>query len=365
MAALLVERMLALRDGQSLLVESPALAAPLIERVAARAAARGVHVTVQAMPAGVERAILAASTAETLAREHRIHSTLMGIVDATLRIDAADDVAALSDVPAERYPAWQAGRHAGGMIRAQRHAAGELRWAVALWPCAAYAAEAGLSEEEYADLVFHAARCDDPDPVAAWTRQGEAQAGLIAELAEGSELHLLGPGTDLRLRVDGRTWRNSCAVRNLPDGEVFTGPHESSAAGHVTFSYPGTHGGRRVDRIRLAFERGVVVEATAGEGQDVLDAALRTDDGARRLGEIGIGTNYRLDRFTARTLLDEKIGGTVHVALGSAYPETGSRNRSAIHWDLVCDLRSGGELRLDGRAIATDGRFGGHPGLEA
>jgi aminopeptidase len=364
MAQLVVERMLALEDGQTLLVEGPDLAAPLIERVAARAAARGVHVTVQAMPAGVERAILEASSAGTLAREQRVHSALMRTVDATLRIDAADEVAGLADVPADRYPAWQAGRHPGNVIRHQRHAAGELRWAVVLWPCTAYAAEAGMSDAAYGDLVFHAARCDEADPVAAWATQGEAQQQLIGELAAGTELHVQGPGTDLRLRIAARTWRNSSAVRNLPDGEVFTGPHEASAEGTITFSYPGTHAGRRVNGIRLAFEHGVVVEATAAEGQDVLDAALATDEGARRLGEIGIGTNYRLDRFTSRTLLDEKIGGTVHVALGSAYPETGSKNQSAIHWDLVCDLRQGGELLLDGRVLQTSGRFPGHPDLE-
>ncbi len=351
MAQVLVERMLALRPGQTLLMDGPTIGAPLFERVAARAGAIGAHVVVEAMPEGVERALLAASSPETLAREHLAHSALMRTVDATLRIDAAFESDGLEGVPADRYPAWQRGRRPGGRIRAERHMAGTLRWAVALWPCAAFAREAGLDEAAFADLVFRAARCDEPDPIGTWARQGEAQARLIGELERGSELRIVAPGTDLTLGIGGRVWRNSCAVRNLPDGEVFTGPRETSAEGTITFSYPGTRGGRRVDGIRLSFEGGVITEATAAVGQDVLDAALATDEGARRVGEIGIGTNYRIDRFTSHTILDEKIGGTVHVALGSGYPETGSTNESAIHWDLVCDLREGGEVLLDGKAL--------------
>ena len=157
---------------------------------------------------------------------------------------------------------------------------------------------------------------------------------------------------------------SSAAVTNIPDGEVFTGPHEDSAEGVVTFPFPAHHAGRRIDGVRLVFERGVVVEAHADDGQDVLDAALAIDAGARRLGEVGIGTNYALPRFTGRTLLDEKIGGTVHLALGSSYPETGGTNVSALHWDLVCDLRGGGELLLDGRAIQRDGVFVPELGLD-
>ena len=175
----------------------------------------------------------------------------------------------------------------------------------------------------------------------------------------GSRAAVRGPGTDLRLRIDGRHWRSSTALRNLPDGEVFTGPHEDRADGVVTFTYPARNAGLVAEGIRLVFRAGEVVEATAERGQEALDAALALDAGARRLGEVGIGTNFRLTRFCDHPLLDEKIGGTFHLALGRSYPETGGRNASNLHWDLVCDLRQGGEITLDGEIVQRDGRFVG------
>ncbi len=357
---LVVERMLAIGDGETLVIEADPLAAPLVERVASRAATRGAHVVHVIAGERSLAPVLAAASVATLEREHRAHSALMATADALLRIDCESTSDGLVGVPVDRYPAYLRGRAPGAALRQARSLAGELRWAVALHPCAAFADAAGLSLAAYADLVYRAARCDEPDPVAAWTSQGEVQARLIETLSAGSELRITAPGTDLVLRVDGRTWRNSCAARNLPDGEVFTGPHERSATGVITFTYPARHGGRTVEGIRVELRDGEVVAASASVGEDALRAALATDAGARRVGEIGIGTNYRLDRFTARTLLDEKVGGTVHVAFGSGYPETGSTNRSAAHWDLVCDLRSGGAIALDGRAIQRDGVFIDH-----
>ena len=364
MARILVERMLAIRDGQTVLIDADPLGEPLIERVVERCGALGAHTIVLSSADAIVRAALRSSSAATLEREHRAHSALMETVDAILRIDAASDARSLASVPADRYPALQRGRGPGNATRQRRTLDGSFRWAVALHPCRAYADEARLDLDAYADLVYGAAKCDLDDPIAAWERQGGEQARLIAIFETGSVVRLTAPGTDLTLRIDGRRWRNSCAARNLPDGEVFTGPLEDSAEGVVTFSYPGIHGGRPVDGIRLVFERGEVVEATARVGQDALDAALASDDGARRLGELGIGTNYGLQRFTSNTLLDEKIGGTVHLALGSGYPETGSTNRSAEHWDLVCDLRDGGEITLDGRVLQRDGRFAEDLALE-
>jgi aminopeptidase len=288
----------------------------------------------------------------------------MSTADAIVGVDAAEDATGLDGIPAERYAAWARGRKPGGEIRHRRHLEGEMQWAVVGFPCPVHAADAGMEFEAYADLVYAAAFCDRDGAEERWDRQGAAQTRLVERLMAGRELRIVAPGTDLTLRVEGRTWGSSAAVTNIPDGEVFTGPHEDSAEGVVTFPFPAHHAGRRIDGVRLVFERGVVVEAHADDGQDVLDAALAIDDGARRLGEVGIGTNYALPRFTGRTLLDEKIGGTVHLALGSSYPETGGCNVSALHWDLVCDLRGGGELLLDGQAIQRDGRFVPELGLD-
>jgi aminopeptidase len=300
--------------------------------------------------------VLRAAPEAALARPSRIVQHIMETVDATLAIVGGDE-RELADVPAERITLRQRGRAPILETHLRRAAAQELRWAVALHPTEEDAREAGMAPAAFADLVYAAAFCDRDDPVAAWERQGEQQRRLLEVVAAGSEVRLQGPGTDLRLTIAGRTWRSSDAARNLPDGEVFTGPHEGSAEGTVAFTYPGLRNGRRIEGIRLRFAAGEVVEASSADEEDSLRAVLDTDDGARRLGEIGIGTNFRLDRFTANTLLDEKIGGTFHLALGRSYPETGGTNVSAVHWDLVCDLRHGGSIEVDGRTIQRDGRF--------
>jgi aminopeptidase len=158
-------------------------------------------------------------------------------------------------------------------------------------------------------------------------------------------------GTDLRLRVDGRRWINSDGRRNMPSGEVFTGPRENSANGTIRFTIPSGSRGVEVEGVELTFRDGEVVEARAERGEDYLRSSLAMDDGARYLGELGIGTNPGIDRATGSTLLDEKIAGTVHLALGRSYPETGGTNVSGLHWDLICDLRPGGRLTVDGEPL--------------
>lgn len=364
LARLLGGRMLGLTAGQSVVIEAPPVGAPLVEALAAYAGRVGAHIVWLAIGGGYERAVLGSTDTDDLAREHRLHSALMRTADAMVGVDAAEDSTGLAGVPAERYAAWARGRRPGGEIRHRRHLEGGMQWAIVGFPCEVHAADAGMDYDEYADLVYAAAFCDRDGAEERWDRQGDAQARLVDHLATGRELRIVAPGTDLTLCVAGRTWGSSAAVTNIPDGEVFTGPHEDSAEGVVTFPFPAHHAGRRIDGVRLVFERGVVVEAHADDGQDVLDAALAIDAGARRLGEVGIGANYALPRFTGRALLDEKIGGTVHFALGSSYPETGGSNVSALHWDLVCDLRGGGELLLDGRAIQRDGVFVPELGLD-
>ena len=364
LARLLGGRMLGLRSGHCVVVEAPPVAAPLVEAFTTYAGRQGAQVVWLAIGGGYQRAVLGATGPDDLAREHRVHTALMSTVDATVGVDAAEDAIGLDGIPAERFAAWSRGRKPGGEIRHRRHLEGAMRWAVVSFPCAVHAADAGMGLDEYADVVYAAALCDSGDAERRWERLSEAQDRLLARLAGGSELRIVAPGTDLTLSVRGRVWGSSAGHTNMPDGEVYTGPVEDSADGVVTFPFPAFHAGRRIDGVRLVFAAGEVVEATADAGQDVLDAALATDDGARRLGEIGIGTNYALRRFTGRTLLDEKIGGTVHLALGSSYAETGGMNVSALHWDLVCDLRGGGELLLDGEVLQRDGRFVGDLGLE-
>jgi aminopeptidase len=266
-------------------------------------------------------------------------------IDAYLRIDAPENTRALAEVD----PAVLT-RAARARSPIQEARMGK-RWCGTLWPTPALAQEAGMSDDDYAAFVNGALFLDRPDPVAAWRELSDRQATLVDRLSEAREIRIEADGTDLRLRVEGRTWINSDGRRNMPSGEVFTGPLEDSANGTIRFTIPSSPRGVLVEDVTVTFENGKVVSATAARGQDYLDAALATDPGALFLGELGIGTNAGIDRATGSILLDEKMAGTVHLALGRSYPETGGRNVSALHWDLICDLRAGGRLTADGDPI--------------
>ncbi len=213
-----------------------------------------------------------------------------------------------------------------------------LRWCATLWPTTGLAQEAGMSLADYEQFVARTLFLDRPDPVAAWQGLSRGQQRLVERLSEADEVRIEAEGTDLRLRVGGRTWINSDGRKNMPSGEVFTGPHEDSVTGTVRFTIPSNHRGARVEDVELRFQEGEVVAARAARGDARLHAALSTDAGARRLGELGIGTNIGVDRATGSTLLDEKMAGTVHLALGRSYPETGGVNR--LRRPLGPDLRS-------------------------
>jgi aminopeptidase len=232
-----------------------------------------------------------------------------------------------------------------------REVALRRRWCVSIWPTPALAQQAGMSTSDYAWFLECAMLLDRPDPVAAWRELSERQAALVERLGSAAEIRIEAEGTDLRLDVSGRTWINSDGRRNMPSGEVFTGPVEDSAHGRVRFTVPTGPSGIDVAGVELEFRSGQVVDARAERGEAYLRAMLAADGGASRLGELGIGTNRSIDRATGDILLDEKIGGTVHLALGRSYPETGGVNQSAIHWDLICDLRDGGRISADGEVI--------------
>jgi aminopeptidase len=239
----------------------------------------------------------------------------------------------------------------------RRAAEGTHRWSLTLFPTHAYAGEAGMSLSAYEDFFYGACLATDGDPVTAWERQSD-EVKRLAEWIEGrEEVHITAPGTDIRLGVAGRHWIPCVGTHNMPDGEFFTGPVEDSVDGEIAFSLPASYGGREVSGVRFRFVDGKVVDASAERGEDFLIEMLDTDDGSRTLGELGIGTNYGIVAGTKEILLDEKIGGTVHMAIGAAYPESGGTNESAVHWDMVCDLRQGGTITVDGTELQKNGKF--------
>ena len=272
-------------------------------------------------------------------------------IDASLGIQAPAEAFDLAGVDPARV---------ARLARARRDVREQImkkRWCTTLWPTPAAAERAGMAFEDFAAFVERALFLDQPDAVRSWGELHRFQAELIERLRNAREIRIEADGTDLTLNVKGRTWINSDGRRNMPSGEVFTGPVETSAEGRIRFDVPSGPPGRSVSGVTMELRGGEVVSASAEDGDEHLQAALATDDGARRLGELGIGTNFGIDRPVGAILFDEKIGGTVHLAIGRSYPETGGRNESAVHWDMICDLRRGGQITADGELVQQDGRF--------
>jgi aminopeptidase len=242
--------------------------------------------------------------------------------------------------------------------RAAAKGKNRLRWVGTQFPCHAAAQDAEMSLLQYERFVFEAGLLHMDNPAAEWKKISTRQQRLCDYLNKAKEVRFRTPsGTDLTVAVQGRNWINCDGHENFPDGEVFTGPIEDATEGTVHYSFPAVHGGREVHDIMLVFKAGKVVDARASKGEDFLLGMLDQDKGARILGEIAIGTNYAIQDYTKNTLFDEKIGGTFHAAVGSAYPETGGKNNSGLHWDMVCDLRTGGTVEVDGKVISKNGRF--------
>ena len=277
--------------------------------------------------------------------------------DVRIAVMADANSRALSQVDPKRQATTQKARKPLMDTSMKRAAEGSYRWSLTLFPTHAYASEAGMSLDAYEDFYYRACLATDDEPLTAWQRQSDQVKKLAAWMEGKEEVHITGPDTDITLGVADRIFIPCVGEHNMPDGEFFTGPIEDSVNGEIAFSFPATYGGREVAGVRFKFEDGKVVDASAERGEDFLIEMLDTDEGARRLGELGIGTNYGIATGTKEILLDEKIGGTVHMAIGMSYPESGGVNDSAVHWDMVCDLRQGGAITVDGTEIQRDGKF--------
>jgi aminopeptidase len=348
-AALLCDWCLEVAAGQVVLVSATSLAEPLLDALHAAILDRDAWPVMEMDSPAWGAAFFSHATERHLDGCSPAQLALVEAIDARLGIDAPANAAALADVD----PALIA--RASLARIGLRERALSRRWAGTLWPTPALAQLAGMSDARYEAFVQRALFLDQPDPVAAWTALSERQDELVARLAPARAIRIEAEGTDVTLDVHGRTWINSDGRRNMPSGEVFTGPHERSANGTIRFTVPTGPRGVTVTGVQLRFRDGEVVDARAEQGDAYLQTILATDDGARLLGELGIGTNAGIDVPTGHILLDEKMAGTVHLALGRSYPESGGTNESAVHWDLICDLRQGGRITADGATIVQDG----------
>jgi aminopeptidase len=356
-AGVLVDYSVAVQPGDVVGITGGVAAEPLLRAVYAAVVARGGKPVLVPVFNGLTASLIATGTDEQLTALSPLEQFLRSEANVLISISAETNTKSSSSVDPARQRVYDAARSDLRQTFMRRAAEGTLRWTGTLYPTDAYAQDADLSTEEFADFVFSACKLDQPDPAKAWQALRDEQQRLIDWLADKSEVRVSAPETDLTLSIAGRTWINSDGHRNFPSGEIFTGPIETSANGTIRFSYPVVTGGREIGDIRLRFAHGKVVDATAAKNEAYLISALDTDPGARFLGELAFGTNFGITRFTKNILLDEKIGGTVHVALGAGYPDSGSTNRSAIHWDMICDLRAGGLVSVDGHPFLENGRY--------
>lgn len=356
-AAVLVDYSTEVQPGETVSISGGVAAEPLLRAIYRAVLAHGGHPILLPAFAESQTDLFNAASDEQLQFISPVERWWREDADVNIDVMASTNTRALSGTDPARQTVWNRARAELREIAAQRAARGERRWSLTIFPTAAYAQDADMATDEFASFLESACMLDRPDPVAAWRELSARQARMIEWLKERGEIHVAAPDTDLRLSVAGRTWINSDGKRNFPSGEVFTGPIEDSVNGHIRFSFPVVTQGREIADIRLRFAAGVVVDASAARNEAFLIETLDTDPGARRLGEFAFGTNDGIDRWTRNILLDEKIGGTIHMALGSGYPETGSGNRSAIHWDLISDLRQGGQVTADGEVILRDGQY--------
>jgi aminopeptidase len=357
LARILVGYSTKVAEGEVVSIDGESAAEPLLAAIYEEVLRAGAHPILNMSIEGQAATYFKHASDAQLEWVSPVSEWMVENADVRIAVGASTNTRELSAVPPERQTLRQS---AMGKLMArsmQRTAEGSFRWCYTLFPTSAYASEAEMSLADYEDFYYGACLATDGDPLTAWER-ASAETTRLAEWIDGrEEVHVTAPGTDIRLGIAGRTFIPCVGDRNMPDGEFFTGPIEDSVEGEVTFHLPAVIGGREVAGVRLRFESGKVVDAEAERGEEYLVKLLDTDDGARRLGEIGIGTNYGIDRGTREVLLDEKIGGTVHMAVGRSYPESGGRNESAVHTDLVCDLRRGGRIEVDGELLQEDGEF--------
>ncbi|MEO2020753.1 MAG: aminopeptidase [Pirellulaceae bacterium] len=358
LADVIVQHCTSVQPGDLVRISGSPLTEPLLSILYRKVLEAGGHPMVSMAPENCAELLLAHGTDEQIRFENPVAQFETETIDVAISLWGQENSKSLTAIAPEKQSLrGQARKKLLGTFL-ERAGSKELRWCGSQFPCHSSAQDAEMSLADYQDFVFRGGLLHLEDPAAAWQEISVQQQRLVDYLTGKKEVHFVTPqGTDLRVDVTDRTWINCDGRENFPDGEVFTGPVETGTEGTVCYSFPAVHGGREVEDIRLVFEAGKVVQASASKGEPFLHSMLDQDPGARILGEIAIGTNYAITQYTKNTLFDEKIGGTFHAALGAAYPESGGINESALHWDMVCDLRDGGQIFVDGELISENGRF--------
>jgi aminopeptidase len=357
LADVLVNYSIGVKPGDWVFISGRPLALPLVKEVARLVLRAGGKPSTQMNSEELYEVLLEEASDEQLSWVSPFETLMIEKVDAMISIWSSENTRFLSSIDPKKQQLYQASRRDLFKTHMTRSAEGSLRWVGTQFPCQADAQEADMSLSKYEDFVYGATFADQPDPVRCWQEIHETQARLVDWLKGKEQLTVRGPNVDLTLSIAGRGFINSDGHKNMPSGEIFTSPVEESVNGWIKFTYPAIEGGREVDGVELEFKDGRVVKASAEKNEDYLLSQLDLDDDARIMGEFAIGTNYGIQKFTKNILFDEKIGGTIHVALGSGFPEIGGRSDSALHWDMVCDMRQDSQITVDGQLLYKDGQF--------
>lgn len=358
LAELVLDHSLRLQPGDVLRIEGDAAAAaPLVVPLHREAIKRGAHAYTALDLGGLKEVLVEHGSDEQLSFVSPLELREMDAIDASITIWSETNTRSFTRADTDRRQRQLTAQRQVAIRRRDRIARGEHRWCGTLSPTQGHAQDADMSLEDYEDFVFRACHVLDEDPVEHWRQVGERLQARAQELGSVRELRIVGEDTDLTVVVEGRAWRAAYGRQNVPDGEVYTSPVETGVSGTIRFGFPAVFGGREIDDARLVLENGRVVAAEAAGGEDYLRSLLQLDEGASGVGEIAFGLNYEIDRFTRNILFDEKIGGTMHMALGMGFEALGGQNRSALHLDLICDLRREGEVYADGELVWRSGQF--------
>ena len=357
LAKILIHHSLELKKNDLFLITGGYSALPLIKEVYIEALRVGAHPYVKIGVEELSELFFKLASKEQLTYVSPITRYELEEINAKLGILSPENTRFMTNIDPDKQAIRSKSHQELHKRFLERAAKNELRWCLTQYPTNAAAQDASMSLTEYEEFIFKAAHIDEEDPIEFWRKVGREQERLKKILEEKNTIHILAKDTDLTLSVSNRKWINCYGKQNFPDGEIFTGPIENSVNGYISYSFPTVYGGRLVDDVKLWFKDGEVVKAEATVGEEFLQTMIKTDEGAKRIGEFAFGTNYGIVDYTKNTLFDEKIGGTIHLALGSGYPETGSKNESSIHWDMMCDLRRYGEVYADDELIYRNGRF--------
>lgn len=355
LAKVLVHYSLELKRGDKFELWSQPNAEPLTLAVYEEAVKAGAHIVHTSFSEEMRELLLKYGSDEQIEFISPTERLIVETFDATLAIGAPTNRRYLTGVDSKRIAHSQKAGAELNKIFSERAAKKELRWCYTIFPNNPNAQDADMSLRDYEDFVFGAGMLDEEDPVAFWKAEGEKQRHLINWLKGRDKVVLKGANVDITLSIKDRTFEECAGKLNFPDGEIFTGPVEDSVSGWIRYKYPAIYNGNEVQDIELWFENGKIVKEKAGKNENILTATLNTDAGSRYLGEWGVGTNYGIQKFTKSMLFDEKIGGTIHFAVGSSYPETGGKNESGVHWDMLCDMAES-EIVIDGDLFYKNGK---------